>query len=83
MLLKLNLLVTSPTSQIEARLKEVEIVVISAGFPHKPDRTRDDLFNTNTSIVVAIRQEAAKFCPKAVIAIISSPRPSTPLSPSL
>ena len=34
--------------------------------------TRDDLFNTNASIVATICQAAAKVCPKAMIAIISN-----------
>ena len=39
--------------------------------------TRDDLFNTNASIVATICQAAAKVCPKAMIAIISNPVNST------
>merc|ERR1711923_84174 len=46
--------------QIEASLKDVEIVVIPAGVPRKPGMTRDDLFNTNASIVATICQAAAK-----------------------
>merc|ERR1711868_276023 len=40
--------------QIEASLKDCEIVVIPAGVPRKPGMTRDDLFNTNASIVAII-----------------------------
>merc|ERR1712186_229374 len=39
--------------------------------------TRDDLFNTNASIVATICQAASKACPKAMIAIISNPVNST------
>ena len=63
--------------QIEASLKDCEIVVIPAGVPRKPGMTRDDLFNTNASIVATICQAAAKVCPKAMIAIISNPVNST------
>merc|ERR1712050_61196 len=63
--------------QIEASLKDVEIVVIPAGVPRKPGMTRDDLFNTNASIVATICQAAAKVCPNAMIAIISNPVNST------
>ena len=38
---------------------------------------RDDLFNTNASIVANLAQAAAKVCPKAMIAIISNPVNST------
>jgi hypothetical protein len=32
-------------------LKGAEVVIIPAGVPRKPGMTRDDLFNTNASIV--------------------------------
>ena len=38
---------------------------------------RDDLFNTNASIVANLARAAAKVCPKAMIAIISNPVNST------
>merc|ERR1712098_72998 len=63
--------------QIEASLEGAEIVVIPAGVPRKPGMTRDDLFNTNASIVATICQAASKVCPKAMIAIISNPVNST------
>merc|ERR1712037_979416 len=63
--------------EIEASLVGAEIVVIPAGVPRKPGMTRDDLFNTNASIVADICTAAAKVCPKAMIAIISNPVNST------
>lgn len=39
--------------------------------------TRDDLFNTNASIVKTLVEGCAEFCPEAVIAIISNPVNST------
>merc|ERR1712215_113368 len=63
--------------QLEASLVGAEIVVIPAGVPRKPGMTRDDLFNTNASIVATIAKAAAKVCPKAMIAIISNPVNST------
>merc|ERR1712001_212820 len=62
---------------LEASLEGSEIVVIPAGVPRKPGMTRDDLFNTNASIVATICQAAAKVCPNAMIAIISNPVNST------
>jgi len=59
--------------QLEESLQGSEIVVIPAGVPRKPGMTRDDLFNTNASIVATICQAAAKVCPNAMIAIISNP----------
>merc|ERR1712133_249743 len=63
--------------QLEASLEGAEIVVIPAGVPRKPGMTRDDLFNTNASIVATLAGAAAKVCPNAMIAIISNPVNST------
>merc|ERR1711884_444451 len=45
---------------------------IPAGVPRKPGMTRDDLFNTNASIVAGIAAAAAEVCPDACLAIISN-----------
>mgnify|MGYP004717080579 CR=1 FL=1 len=39
--------------------------------------TRDDLFNTNASIVRDLAQGIADYCPKAAVLIISNPVNST------
>jgi len=57
--------------------KGCDIVVIPAGVPRKPGMTRDDLFNTNASIVQALAEACAVACPKAMLAIISNPVNST------
>lgn len=53
------------------------IVIIPAGVPRKPGMTRDDLFNTNASIVRDLATACAKHCPKALLAIIANPVNST------
>ncbi|CAJ0903254.1 11474_t:CDS:2, partial [Entrophospora sp. SA101] len=53
------------------------IIVIPAGVPRKPNMTRDDLFNTNASIVQDLATAAAKYAPEAHLAIISNPVNST------
>merc|ERR1712126_420673 len=63
--------------QIKASLEGAEIVVIPAGVPRKPGMTRDDLFNTNASIVANLAKAAAEVCPEACLAIISNPVNST------
>jgi len=63
--------------QLEASLEGVEVVVCPAGVPRKPGMTRDDLFNTNASIVATIAAACAKVCPKAMLCIISNPVNST------
>lgn len=58
-------------------LTGADVVVIPAGVPRKPGMTRDDLFNTNASIVQTLVEGCAEFCPEAVLAIISNPVNST------
>lgn len=58
-------------------LTGADVVVIPAGVPRKPGMTRDDLFNTNASIVKTLVEGCAEHCPEAVLAIISNPVNST------
>jgi malate dehydrogenase len=58
-------------------LKGAEIVLIPAGVPRKPGMTRDDLFNTNASIVRDLAKAAAESAPDANILVISNPVNST------
>ncbi|GAW23772.1 hypothetical protein EKO27_g9492 [Xylaria grammica] len=58
-------------------LKGSDVVVIPAGVPRKPGMTRDDLFNTNASIVRDLAKACAESCPEANLLIISNPVNST------
>lgn len=58
-------------------LNGCDVVVIPAGVPRKPGMTRDDLFNTNASIVQTLAAACARHCPKAHFLIISNPVNST------
>jgi NAD-dependent malate dehydrogenase len=60
-----------------AALKDCDIVVIPAGIPRKPGMTRDDLFNTNATIVANTIKGVAEHCPNAAVLIISNPVNST------
>jgi len=51
--------------------------MIPAGVPRKPGMTRDDLFNTNASIVRDLAKAVAKHSPKAKVCIIANPVNST------
>jgi len=64
-------------AELSEALKGAEVVVIPAGLPRKPGMTRDDLFNTNASIVLNLSKAIAKHCPKALVAIITNPVNST------
>ncbi|KAF9638314.1 Lactate/malate dehydrogenase [Lasiodiplodia theobromae] len=58
-------------------LEGSEIVLIPAGVPRKPGMTRDDLFNTNASIVRELAKATADAAPNANVLIISNPVNST------
>jgi malate dehydrogenase len=58
-------------------LKGSEIVLIPAGVPRKPGMTRDDLFNTNASIVRDLAKAVAENAPKAKVLVIANPVNST------
>ncbi|PVI01902.1 malate dehydrogenase [Periconia macrospinosa] len=66
----------TPSGLAEA-LKGAEIVLIPAGVPRKPGMTRDDLFNTNASIVRDLAKATAEHAPEANVLIISNPVNST------
>ncbi|RYO85828.1 hypothetical protein DL766_005793 [Monosporascus sp. MC13-8B] len=66
----------TPTGLANA-LKGSDVVLIPAGVPRKPGMTRDDLFNTNASIVRDLAKAAADSCPEANLLIISNPVNST------
>lgn len=63
--------------QLKDALIGADVVIIPAGVPRKPGMTRDDLFNTNASIVATLTEACAQYCPKAFLAIISNPVNST------
>lgn len=63
--------------QLKDALTGCEVVVIPAGVPRKPGMTRDDLFNTNASIVKGLADACARHCPDANMLIISNPVNST------
>jgi len=62
---------------LAASLKGMDVVLIPAGVPRKPGMTRDDLFNTNASIVQNLARACADNCPEAKILIIANPVNST------
>lgn len=65
------------SEQLNACLDGAEVVLIPAGVPRKPGMTRDDLFNTNASIVKDLVSAIADTCPNAMICIITNPVNST------
>ncbi|KAI0637593.1 malate dehydrogenase [Trametes polyzona] len=66
-----------PADQLDNALEGTDVVVIPAGVPRKPGMTRDDLFNTNASIVRDLAAAIARVSPKAKVLVISNPVNST------
>ncbi|RDA82673.1 hypothetical protein CP532_0474 [Ophiocordyceps camponoti-leonardi (nom. inval.)] len=64
-------------SNLATCLKGSDIVLIPAGVPRKPGMSRDDLFNTNASIVRDLAKAVAESAPKAKVLVISNPVNST------
>jgi malate dehydrogenase len=50
-----------------------DIIVITAGIARKPGMSRDDLQNTNASIVKSCVENSVKKSPNAIIVIVSNP----------
>ncbi|KIJ60987.1 hypothetical protein HYDPIDRAFT_97429 [Hydnomerulius pinastri MD-312] len=61
--------------KLDEALEGVEVVVIPAGVPRK--MTRDDLFNTNASIVRDLASAIGRVAPSAHVLVISNPVNST------
>jgi malate dehydrogenase len=50
-----------------------DIVIITAGIARKPGMSRDDLVQTNASIVKSVCENIKKYCPDAIVLILSNP----------
>merc|ERR1739848_319014 len=62
---------------VEDAVRGCDLVLIPAGVPRKPGMTRDDLFNTNATIVATLANACANAAPDAVVGIIANPVNST------
>lgn len=50
-----------------------DIVVITAGIPRKPGMSRDDLMNTNSTIVKSCTEAVVATSPRAILIVVSNP----------
>ncbi|XP_028755524.1 malate dehydrogenase, mitochondrial-like [Neltuma alba] len=64
-------------NELGKALEGSDVVIIPAGVPRKPGMTRDDLFNINAGIVKSLCNAIAKYCPNALVNMISNPVNST------
>lgn len=50
-----------------------DIVILTAGIARKPGMNRDDLVQTNASIVKSVCENIKKYCPNAFVLILTNP----------
>ena len=50
-----------------------DVVVITAGIARKPGMSRDDLLNTNASIVRSVSEQIKRSSPDAIVIVVSNP----------
>ncbi|MDO8747376.1 MAG: malate dehydrogenase, partial [Thermodesulfovibrionales bacterium] len=53
--------------------RDSDIVVITAGFPRKPNMSRDDLLHANADVVKAVSGVIAKTSPNAIVIVVTNP----------
>jgi len=55
------------------KMKNADVVIVTAGFQRRPGMTRDDLVEKNSSIVQQVGKGIKKYCPKAFVICITNP----------
>jgi len=56
-----------------ADTRDSDIVVIAAGFPRKPNMSRDDLLHANAEVVKTASNEIAKTSPDTIVIVVTNP----------
>jgi malate dehydrogenase len=56
-----------------AQAQDSSIVVITSGLARKPGMSRDDLLAKNVQIVKEVSEKVAKYCPQAIVIVVSNP----------
>ena len=56
-----------------AAAQDSSIVVITSGLARKPGMSRDDLLAKNVQIVKDVSEKVAKYCPQAIVIVVSNP----------
>ena len=56
-----------------AGLRNVDVVIVTAGVPRKPGMSRDDLIGINTNVMRQVGAGIKKYCPKAFVICITNP----------
>lgn len=56
-----------------ADIAGADVVIVTAGIARKPGMSRDDLLNTNTSIIKSVAQGIKQHAPNAFVIVITNP----------
>lgn len=56
-----------------ADIKDVDLVIITAGIARKPGMSRDDLVNTNAGIMRAVAEQVKTHAPNSIVLVLSNP----------
>lgn len=78
----LDILETGPVQRFNAKItgtsnyekiKDADMVIITAGIARKPGMSRDDLVNTNAKIMRIVSEQIKKHAPESYVLILSNP----------
>lgn len=78
----LDMLEASPIQGFDASIigtasyedtKDSDLVIITAGIARRPGMSRDDLVNTNASIMKSVTKEVVKYSPDCFILVLTNP----------
>jgi malate dehydrogenase len=73
---------SSVIEQIDARLtgssdyskiSGADVIITTAGIARKPGMSRDDLLNTNTTIIKSVAEMIKKYAPEAFVIVVTNP----------
>ncbi|MDD4202893.1 MAG: malate dehydrogenase [Candidatus Omnitrophica bacterium] len=56
-----------------SKIKDSDVVVMTAGLARKPGMSRDDLIGKNAAIIGAVAQAIRINCPKAIVVVVTNP----------
>ena len=54
-------------------IKDADLVIITAGIARKPGMSRDDLVNTNASIMKSVAEQVKTYAPNSIVLVLSNP----------
>ncbi len=54
-------------------IEGADVVIVTAGIPRKPGMSRDDLLNTNASIMKTVAAGLKQYAPNAFVIVVSNP----------